>query len=93
MQEDSERRLKELNERKGFNYHQPYYGPIETEEISQLLRDKKITDQYQMRTLLIEQMKEKTKQQELEKQREKELDKVFSTNLSLAVQTLQKGVL
>ncbi len=100
MQEESERRLRELNERKGFitAYTQgppptSTYGPVETEEIIQLLRDKKLTDQHQMRTLLIEQMKEKTKQQELEKKKEKELDKVFANNLSLGSETLEKGVL
>lgn len=47
--------MKERLERKGNQSALEIpYGPVETEEISQLLRDKKQAEQAQMRILLIE---------------------------------------
>jgi len=66
---------------------------VETEEISQFLRDKKQAEQAKMRTLLIEQMRDKTMQQQIDRKKERELDAVFSTNLSLGQETIKKGVL
>ena len=57
------------------------------------MRDKKQAEQAKMRTLLIEQMRDKTMQQQIDRKKERELDAVFSTNLSLGQETIKKGVL
>jgi hypothetical protein len=71
------------------------FGPVETEEISQLIKDKQAAEKSQMRTLLMEQMRERSQREELERRREKELDQIFARNatMGLAVENINKAIL
>jgi len=57
MQEEHQKKQIEKSERK--DHHNTYYGPIETEEIENLLKEKKMVEQENMKSILMEQMKGK----------------------------------
>ncbi|CDW91113.1 UNKNOWN [Stylonychia lemnae] len=65
------------------------YGPQETEEISQLLRDKKLVEQENMRKILMEQMKGKSDNVHMQKQIERELEKINLQKISKLLEDQQ----
>ena len=54
-----ERREQERKERRGASDQQMTYGPIETEEIERLLQERRDAERQELRTILMDQVKEK----------------------------------
>ena len=66
------------------------YGPQETEEISQLLRDRQKIEQEHMKSVLMDQIKGRAEQKKQEKQRERELEAANVENITKVIEQQQR---